>query len=163
MRSNAEASGPSSTSATSSTSPESPAALTEVGEKSAPGTLGLATITMNVPLRSRPMRFAVLGAVAGMAIGVAGVLLMVRGGGTGPAVSASPSVAASNEPAGSAATAPASSEVENPGAAPSASAAAAAASSPAAAAASSTPASAPPRPRAAPRTPPPKHRVNYGF
>jgi hypothetical protein len=93
MKLNAEAAGGSSS---PSTGPGSDAALTEMGEKSAPGTLGLATITMNLPVSTRPVRFAILGVAAGLGLGIAGMLMM-RGGDT-PATSASASSVITSAP-----------------------------------------------------------------
>jgi serine/threonine-protein kinase len=152
MRSNADASGPSSSGGSRPVAP-----VTEVGETSAPGTLGLATITMNLPIRTRRMSFAALGVAAGLAMGIAGMIL-VRGGGDNPRVSASPSVVASHEPALAApVVAPSSVPAEGSSATP-------AASQPSATApASASPSRSPsPRPRSVPRARP-KERVFDGF
>jgi serine/threonine-protein kinase len=174
MKLNADASGPSpSSSAGPVPVPEPVAAITEVGEKSAPGTLGLATITMNVPLRQRPMKFAVLGVAAGLGIGIAGMLLAMRGGGGEPELSASPSVAASSEPASVVTKGSAAGEIASPGSSPSASPVAPSSApvvEPAATPAASMPSSSPPsprspsaHPRSAPRTTQQRQREDYGF
>jgi serine/threonine-protein kinase len=154
MKANADGSGPSST---SSGEPRPLSPITEAGEKSAPGTLGLATITMSLPIHPRRISFAVLGVAAGLVIGIGGMSLM-RGGNGRPAVSASSSVAASNEPISAAppsasAVAPSSALVEERSAAPAA---------PQTSASSSASPSPSPRPRAAPRARP-KERVFDGF
>jgi serine/threonine protein kinase len=137
MKANADTSGPRSSSP-AATQAAALDGLTEVGEKSAPGTLGLATITMNVPVRARPMRFVVLGAAAGLAMGIAGMLLAMRGGGAEPGTSASSSVAASSGAAASsqpvvvASTGPAVDPIGDAGASPSAAAAEPPSASPAA-------------------------------
>jgi serine/threonine-protein kinase len=142
------------------------AAVTEPGETSAPGTLGLATITMNAPVRPRPMRFAALGAAAGLAIGVAGMLLLAWGGRGAPAtkaptsVAASASAAESNEPVVAPAKDPGVDEVAAP--ASSASAALPSASPVAPAPASRAP-SPGPHPRSRPPRPHPTPRDSYGF
>jgi serine/threonine protein kinase len=164
MKSNAETSGPVSTSP-AGTQATPLGSTTEVGDKSAPGTLGLATITMNVPVRARPTRFVLLGAAAGLAMGIAGMLLAMRGGSAEPGTSASSGVAASASPAASsqpsdvAVTGPTADPIGDAGATPSAVAAEPPSASPPAAPSAAPP---PPRPRSAPRAPP-KQRVNYGF
>jgi serine/threonine-protein kinase len=155
MKANADTSGQASSSAARR---QASATSTGPGEKSAPGTLGLATITMNnVTVRPRPMRFAVLGAVAGLAIGVAAMLMIARGGRGATGTSAPSSVAAStgivvsSEPTSSASAAP---TPDSPVASASASAAPEAPAAPA-----------PPsrRPRAVPPRTPSKQRADYGF
>jgi hypothetical protein len=168
MQSNAERSGP-----TAATSSSQVAALMEpeVSEKSAPGgTLGLATITMPLPVRSRGMTLAIVGAAAGLAVGVAGMLL-VRSGGTAGKEAQGTAAAMHVEPVanggdaspivGAADSAAASSSPPVPLAVPVGSAATAAS----AAVSDSSPTSLPspsPRPRYVPR-PRPKPRVNDGF
>jgi serine/threonine-protein kinase len=156
MKSNADASGPSSS---SSPEPRPPTPVTLAGEKTSSGTLGLATITLSLPIRPRRMSFALLGAAAGLGIGIAG-MLVVRGGGGKPQVAASASVAASNEPASAAPPPPAASTVApppGPGGEPSASPTAS--QPPASPPASTSPSL---RPRSVPRARP-KERVSDGF
>jgi serine/threonine-protein kinase len=162
MKSNADMSGPN-----SSPSPMTPSVpIAEAGERTAAGTLGLATITMNLPFRPRRMSHAFVGAAAGLAIGIAGMLLMRAGGGT-HGVSASTSVAASSEP-----TPAAPSSAERPATSPSPTAvpsSTAPVEEPSATPAATQPSASPPataspspRPRPVPRARP-KERVSDGF
>jgi serine/threonine-protein kinase len=155
MKSNADASGPSS----SSPGPGPLTAIPLAAEKTSSGTLGLATITMSLPIRPRRVSFALLGAAAGLAIGVAGMLL-VRGGGGKPEIRASASVSAPKEPAAAAPSPPSA-----PAAAPSAAPVEAPPATPAASQPAASPAASPspsPRPRFVPRARP-KERVSDGF
>jgi hypothetical protein len=151
MKSNADASGPTS-SPSPSPGPRPLTPITLAGEKTSSGTLGLATITLSLPIRPRRVSFVLLGAAVGLGIGIAGMLL-VRSGSSKPVI---PAPAAPPPPAVSTVVPPPG-PTQEPSAAP-------AASQPPAAPPASTPASPSPfpRPRFVPRARP-KERVSDGF